>query len=252
MNLEAITVNRNISSVLRGNKYATISASEYSIIPELAKSRHQLWADWNDLQPDNYLKNGASFRLRRFANFYFQPSNQEILALEHTPYFQSSELNSYAGNIQRHLAHLKDSTLINQFLHELIKMNFKQFPMSEKMANNTWKIDVHQIRIVATSDEAGEPTPEGIHHDENEFGAMHLIERHNILDGVNTVYDNAKNPLESLTLNHPMDSLIIWDPHVMHSVSTVRPDNVSENAFRDMLLIGYCYAPDLNRPNLAA
>ncbi len=249
MNLEPITVNRNISSVLQGNKYATISAFEYSFIPELAESRQQLWVDWNDLQPDNYLKNGASFRLRRFANFYFQPSEQTILPLEQTPYFQSSELNSYAGNIHRHFARLKNSTLNNQFLHELIKTNFKQFPMSEKMANNTWKVDVHQIRIVATSDEAGEATPEGIHHDENEFGAMHLIGRHNILGGVNTIYDNAQNHLESLTLNQPMDSLIIWDPHVMHSVSTVRPDNVSEKAFRDMLLIGYCYEPDLNRPN---
>ena len=234
--------------MLQGNKFATISASEYSFSPELAKSRQQLWSDWNDLPPDNYLKNDASFRLRRFANFYFQPSKQKILPLEQTAYFQSSELNSYAGNIQRHLAHLKDSTLNNQFLHELIKMNFNQFPMSKKMTNNTWKIDVHQIRIVATSDEAGEPTPEGIHHDENEFGAMHLIGRHNVLDGVNTIYDNAQNPLESLTLKYPMDSLLIWDPHVMHSVSTVRPDNADEKAFRDMLLIGYSYEPDLKYP----
>jgi len=248
MNTASITVNRNIRSELSENKYATISANEYSFTPHLLESKQRFWTDWNDLEPDNYLKGDASFRLRRFAYFYFQPSNEEILPFAQTPYFQSNTLNSYAGGIQRHLAHLKDSTLNNRFLHELIKMNFRQFPMSDKMANNSWKVDVHQIRIVASTDEVGEPTPEGIHHDENEFGAMHLISRHNVIDGVSTIYDNAKTPIESMTLNEPMDSLIIWDPHVMHSVSAILPCNNREKAFRDILLIGYTYEPDLKRP----
>ena len=248
MNSAPIMINRHIRSELNENKYAIISADEFSFAPQLLESKQHFWADWNDLEPDNYLKDNACFRFRRFAYFYFQPSNEEILPLKQTPYFQSSELNSYAGGLQRQLAHLKGSTLNNRFLHELIKMNFKQFPMSEKIANNAWKVDVHQIRIVATADEAGEPTPEGIHHDENEFGAMHLIERHNVIDGVSTIYDNAQIPLESLTLNEPMDSLIIWDPHVMHSVSPILPDNTDEKAFRDILLIGYSYEPDLKPP----
>ncbi len=248
MNTAQIMINRNICTLLKENKYVSISANEYSFNPQLLQSKQHFWSDWDDLKPDNYLKNNASFRLRRFAYFYFQPSKEEILPLKQTTYFQSTELNSYAGGIQRHLSHLKDSTLKNEFLHELIRMNFKQFPMSEKMANNTWKIDIHQIRIIASAEEAGEPTPEGIHHDENEFGAMHLIGRHNVINGVSTIYNNAQTPLESITLNQPMDSLIIWDPHVMHSVSAILPDNTNEKAFRDILLIGYSYAPDLKRP----
>ncbi len=248
MNTAPIMINHDIRSELKENRYTTISANEYSFTPQLLESKQHFWDDWNDLEPDNYLKDNASFRFRRFAYFYFHPSNEELLPLKQTPYFQSSELNSYAGGIHRHLAHLKDLTLGNRFLHELIKMNFKQFPMSEKMANNTWKVDVHQIRIVATADEAGEPTPEGIHHDENEFGAMHLIGRHNVIGGVSTIYDNDQTPRETLTLNDPMDSLIIWDPHVMHSVSALLPDNSDEKAFRDILLIGYSYEPDLKRP----
>jgi hypothetical protein len=246
--MTAITIHRNIGPVLQDNKYATISATQYSFIPELIESKQALWADWDDLEPDNYLKNGATFRLRRFAYFYFLPSCTDIQPLKQTHYFQASELNSYAGGIQRHLAYLKDSTLNNQFLHELINMNFKQFPLSGEMANNSWKVDIHQIRILASADEVGEPTPEGIHHDENEFVVMHLIKRHNILDGINTIYNNDKQPLESVTLNQPMDSLVVWDPHVMHGVSAIRPDNENEIAFRDILLIGYTYAPDLSRP----
>jgi len=39
-----------------------------------------------------------------------------------------------------------------------------------------------------------------------------------------------------------------WDPHVMHSVSAVLPDNSGEKAYRDILLIGYSYEPDLKKP----
>ena len=248
MAIAPITINRNISSVLKEHKYATISADDYSIIPQLTDAKLDFWADWNDLEPDNYLKDGANFRFRRFAYFYFLPCTDEVRPFKKTPYFQSSELNSYAGDIQRKFVHLNDSILTNQFLHELIKINFHQFPVSEEMTQKPWKLDVHQIRIVATSDEAGEPTPEGIHHDENEFVCMHLIKRHNIDDGVNTIYDNSSKPLESFTLTDPMDSLIVWDPHVMHGVSSVRPHNSDEKAFRDMLLIGYSYEPDLQRP----
>lgn len=251
MDVDAITINRDICSALQENKYATISAGEFSVAPQLTAARQRLWADWNDLPPDNYLKDGASFRLRRFAYFYFLPSAGEVRPFPPTPYFQASELNSYAGGIQRKFAHLNDSTLTNQFLHTLIRFNFQQFPVSKEMAQQPWKLDVHQIRIVAKPDQAGEPTPEGIHHDENDFVCMHLANRQNTVGGVNTIYDNNRRALISCTLLEPMDSLIVWDPHVMHGVSSIRPQNPDEQAVRDMLLIGYSYDQDLKRPTLA-
>jgi hypothetical protein len=94
----------------------------------------------------------------------------------------------------------------------------------------------------------GEPTPEGIHHDENDFICMHLVKRQNSLGGINTVYDNDRSPLKSSTLNNPMDSVIIWDPRAMHSVSPITPRDPEQLAVRDMLLIGYTYQPELQRP----
>ena len=250
MNEASITIKRDICSELQKNKYVTVSADEFSVPPQLTEAKQRLWADWNDLPPDNYLKDGASFRLRRFAYLYFLPSTGEVLSFPPTPYFQASELNSYAGGIRRKFRHLHDSTLTNQFLLALIKFNFKQFPVNKEMAQQPWKLDVHQIRIVATPDEAGQPTPEGIHHDENDFVCMHLANRQNTVGGINTVYDNNSRPLISCTLHQPMDSLIVWDPHVMHGVSPMRQLNLDEQAVRDMLLIGYSHDPDLKRPRL--
>lgn len=97
-------------------------------------------------------------------------------------------------------------------------------------------------------DEQGEPTPEGLHHDGDDFNVIHLIRRQNATGGKSTVCDNDRNLLASCTLRQPMDSVLVWDPHVMHGVTPIHPENQSEPAIRDVLVIGYNYRPDLRRP----
>ncbi len=246
MNL--ITAQRKFCSELAGKKYVHMPADEFTIAPKLGVDQQRFWADWNQLDPDNYLRDDGHFRLRAFAYLYFLPCAGEILPFPPTSYFQADELNSYAGGIQRNFSPMSESTLTNQFLMELIKFNFRQFPVAPNKTRQPWKLDVHQIRIVATPDEAGHPTPEGIHHDENDFVAIHLVSRSNVIGGLNTVYDNNRNPLASWTLHQPMDSLILWDTQVMHGVDPIHPRNPGEHAFRDVLLIGYSLDPDLQRP----
>ncbi len=246
--MDLITVDRAIRTELQKKKYALISADEFAVVPELAADRQHLRADWGNLEPDSYLKDGARFRLRRFGLFYLLPSTWELLPLPPAPYFQSAGINAYAGGIERNFAPLLDATLANQFLHELIKFNFRQFPVDSQMSHKPWEIDVHQFRIVATQDEQGEPTPEGLHHDGDDFNVIHLIRRQNATGGTSTVCDNDRNLLASCTLRQPMDSVLVWDPHVMHGVTPIHPENPSEPAIRDVLVIGYNYRPDLRRP----
>lgn len=248
MNTKLITVDRAIRPELREKKFALISADEFSIAPELAADRQRLWTEWDHLEPDNYLKDGAHFRLRRFGLFYLLPSTAELLPRSPALYFQAAEINTYAGGIERKFAPLFESTLTNQFLHELIQFNFRQFPVDSRIAHQPWEVDVHQFRIVATQDEQGEPTPEGIHHDGDDFNAIHLIQRQNATGGINTVYDNDRNPLTSCVLRQPMDSVLVWDPHVMHGVTPIHPENPLRPAIRDVLVIGYNYSPDLKPP----
>ncbi len=246
--MDLITINRTVRSELREQKYALILADEFSIDPELTAARQCLWADWDNLELDNYLKDGGRFRQRRFALFYFLPSPGDLLPLPSASYFQSSEVNTYAGGVAREFAPLLEKSLTNQFLHELIKFNFRQFPVDSSMTHQPWEIDVHQFRVVASQDELGEPTPEGIHHDGDDFNCIHLIARQNVTGGVNSVYDNDGVRLASYTLRHPMDSIIVWDPHVMHGVTPIHPEKPGELAIRDVLVIGYNYRPDLKRP----
>lgn len=246
--MDHIRIARTIRPELQEKKYALISADEFSIASELANDMKQLWTDWNHLEPDNHLKGGAHFRRRRFGLFYFQPTTGELYPLPPAPYFQSAGINTYAGGVERQFAPLLNETFNNQFLRELIKFNFRQFPIDNQMANHPWEIDIHQFRIIASQDEQGEPTPEGMHHDGDDFNAIHLIQRQNANGGVNSIYDNDRQLLASTTLSQTMDSVIVWDPHVMHGVTPIHPQNTAEAAIRDVLVIGYNHRPDLKRP----
>ena len=242
------TTSGAVHSQLREQKYTLILADQFSFAPELATARQKLWSDWDNLALDNYLRHGGRFRQRRFGLFYLLPSAGEVLPLPSAPYIQSREVNMYAGGIAREFAPLLEDSLTNQFLHELIKFNFRQFPVDNSLADQAWEIDVHQFRVVASQNEQGEPTPEGIHHDGDDFNCIHLIGRYNVAGGVNSIYDNSCNLLASYTLDRPMDSIIVWDPYVMHGVSPIHPKDPNKPAIRDVLVLGYNYRPELKRP----
>ncbi|MCP5053583.1 MAG: 2OG-Fe dioxygenase family protein [bacterium] len=246
MNL--INTNHAVKPELNDRKYSFIQANEICIAPGLEVHRKQLWLDWGRLEPDKYLKDGAKFRLRRFGLFYFLPAAKELIFIPSGTYYQPASLNAYAGGIERKFAPLLDSTVENSFFRELVLFNFEQFPVEPGKLTQPWKVDAHQFRVVATASEAGEPTPEGVHRDGDDFAVIHLVNRKNVRGGINTVHDNDRKQIDSLTLHQPMDSVFLWDPYIMHAVTGINPENPDEPAIRDILAIGYKHCPGFKRP----
>ncbi|TDF41788.1 hypothetical protein EYS14_02785 [Alteromonadaceae bacterium M269] len=249
MKVNAIDIKQSVLETLRLKKYAGVRADDYVIPSNYIEAKNQFWRDWQSLEPDHYLKGNSSFRYRRFCYFYYHPEDDELAAFANTPYYQPAELNSYVGGIFRHFSPMQRQTLDNRFLHDLIRVMFKQFPLTSEMRSHPWKLDVHQVRIVGSAKEKGEPTPEGIHHDENDFVSMHLVNRQNAIGGISGVYNTDKQPIDSITLTEPMDSLLVWDQHVMHAVSPIHPLNPDAEAIRDVLIIGYSHEPLLQHPS---
>lgn len=243
-----ISTKHPIQSNLEEKKYSVVSGNDINISSELTDDYKNMIGTWDNLEKDKYLKDDASFRLRRFGLFYLLPSLNELYPLPPSDYFQSEEINTYAGGVSRQFAPLQIETFKNPYLHALIHFNFSQFPIEDEKKDTSWEVDVHQFRIVGSQNEIGEPTPEGIHHDGDDFNAIHLMHRQNAKGGVNTVYDNDKTPLANTTLLNPMDTVIVWDPHVMHGVSPISPENPANPAIRDVLVIGYNHKPNLNKP----
>lgn len=224
---------------LRTKGYALMTSEELPIDPSVRQYEAQLAKEWEDLEVDKYLQNGARFRERRYDRFHYVPSEETISLKPHQPYFQSSEVNNYGGGVQRDVAPLTRSTLDNPLLYELIRFDFAQFPVGSAQLDKPWDVQCHQFRIIGRSAELGEPTPEGPHRDEVHFGAIHLMSRTNAGGGVSQVYGQDRQLRAELCLMAPMDTMFWSDEMILHAVTPITVLDDEWPAIRDVLILGY-------------
>jgi len=228
--------------------FTRIRATDWVIPPVLAQHCNQLRSDWDSLELDRHLKNGATFRRRRYGRYYWSPCDDVLRSLPNEAYFQPEDQNSYAGGITREFASLLPQSVENPFLMQLVRCCFDQLPIDDPKKRQVWEVRVHQIRIVATPSEAGEPAPEGIHQDGTDFLTLHLVGRKNVSGAESTIYDLERRPLFSYTMAEVMDSFILEDPRIMHGVTSVLSADGSSPATRDLLGLDFIFNPALAAP----
>jgi len=236
---------KNVTLELRTQGYSVVRGDRLDVDSAARAYESTLTAEWDNLELDNYLKDGARFRERRYGRFYYVPSTGVIRLLGHTPYFQSTTANSYAGGIDRVVAQVTASSAENPLMRELIEFDFRQFPADPELRDKPWHVACHQFRIIANADEAGDPTPEGVHRDEIDFGAIHLMSRTNTEGGYSRIYDNSRNMVAEFRLESLMDTLFWADRDVLHSVTPITAADPTRPAVRDILILGYTCMPDL-------
>jgi hypothetical protein len=207
-----------------------------------------LCPSWDRLEVDRYLKAGARFRRRRYGRYFWSPAEDVLAALPPEPYFQPADENPYAGGVARTFAPLQPETLSNPFLPALVRSTFECLPVATDKKYTTWEVRIHQIRIVASTEEPGLPAPEGIHQDGTDFLTLHLVRRHNIVGAESTIYDLGRRPIQHYTMRDPLDSLILEDPRIMHGVTAVYPADARTVGTRDVLGVDFIHRPDLQRP----
>lgn len=230
---------------LRTRGFALVRGEHLDLPASARAYQAGLAAEWDALDRDNYLKGGARFRERRYGRYCYLPSRDDIQLLEHQPYYQSRAANGYAGGIRRHVSPLTTSSVHNPLLDELIRFDFAQFPVADEHLDDTWSVACHQFRIIATPEEVGDPTPEGIHRDEIDFGAIHLMSRTNAAGGISRVYDDDRQLLAQFQLQSALDTMFWADSKILHAVTPITVLDPPEPAVRDILILGYTRTPGL-------
>jgi hypothetical protein len=246
--MERIKIDQNVRREIADQGYAWIPRAGWSIGSQLEPHWRRLREDWDHLELDRYLEDGAKFRQRRYGRFYWSPATDVLAALPQKPYFQPENENPYAGGIERTLAPLLPDTVPNPFLHALVRSTFGCLPVGDDRQQVTWEVRVHQIRVVASPEEPGLPAPEGIHQDGTDFLTLHLVRRRNIVGGETTIYDLDRKPIRRHTMLETLDSLILEDPRIMHGVTPVYPADGRTLGIRDLLGVDFIYSPDLEGP----
>lgn len=236
----------DIKGELRSQGYSLVRTEDLPLDPSVRLYEEALAAEWDNLGPDNYLKNSGRFRERRYGRYCYIPAERSIRLLTHRPYFQSETANSYAGGIDRIVDPVTETSVNNPLMNALIDFNYAQFPARDEHASDTWEVACHQFRIIATPDEVGEPTPEGIHRDEIDFGAIHLMSRTNVTGGQSKIYNNDREQIAEFALESRMDTMYWADHSVLHAVTPINPADASRPAVRDILILGYRRTPKLD------
>lgn len=192
---------------------------------------------WNHLEPDPYLAAKGRFRRRRHATFS-ATAQGGVRPEAHQAHFQALQYNALQGDIERWFEPVTPAVVAGASMRSILGF-CREFFGSLAPAVPRWHIEVHQFRIEATRDAAGEPTPEGSHRDGVDYVLVLLINRHNIASGTTTIHSPDGRLLGDFTLTHPLDAALIHDPSVFHGVTPVRPLVADEAAFRDVLVVTF-------------
>ncbi|MCP1373470.1 2OG-Fe dioxygenase family protein [Dyella lutea] len=194
-------------------------------------------ASWNDLAPDTYLAAQGRHRRRRHATFAVGEDGA-IVRQPHQPHFQSLAYNRLQGDIQRWFEPIEPAVVEGDSLQRILTFSRDLFGALAPPARQ-WHVEVHQFRIEALPEQAGEPTPEGMHRDGVDYVLVLMIDRHNIASGTTTILASDGTELGSFTLTRPLDAALVDDARVFHGVTPVSPLDPAQPAHRDVLVVTF-------------
>jgi hypothetical protein len=191
-------------------------------------------ASWNALELDRYMADGGRYRRRRHAVYAADPGGP-IIRAPHQPHYQSRDYNTLNGGIARWFEPIDASIGAGPTLQSILSASRALF---ERLAGpQAWHVELHQFRIEARADEAGQPTPEGVHRDGVDYVLVLLIARQNIASGTTTVHRLSGEELGAFTLTEPLDAALLDDSKVAHGVTPIEPVDPDLPAYRDVLVV---------------
>ncbi len=193
---------------------------------------------WDDLQPDQYLKDGGRYRRRRHSCFVIDASDGQntwtVKQAPHRAHWQSEEYNALHGGMRRWFEPIRDDVVSQPAWSTLLRCLAQQFTAQKQV--HRWHVEAHQFRI-DTSEGIGRPTPEGAHRDGVDFVAVFLVAREGIKGGETRVFEAAGPNGQRFTLAEPWSLLLLDDARVIHESTPIQPEG--EHGYRDTLVLTY-------------
>ena len=191
-----------------------------------------LAADWSDLPPDDYLKDGGRYRRRRHSCFIVE--GPAVNQAPHRAHWQPVEYNALHGGMHRLFEPVEPAIVAQPAWQQLIRALGDA--CSQVKGSQPWFIEAHQFRI-DTTDGIGRPTPEGAHRDGVDFVAVLLIGREQVKGGETRIFEAHGPNGKRFTLTEPWSLLLLDDAAVIHESTPIQP--IGEHGHRDTLVLTY-------------
>ena len=194
-----------------------------------------LRTDWDDLPPDDYLRDGGRYRRRRHSCFVAQGT--EVRQMPHRAHWQPVRYNALHGGMQRWFAPMQAATVASpawQHLVRAVASAAQQALLPAGTASALWCVEAHQFRI-DTEGGVGRPTPEGAHRDGVDLVAVFLVGREAMKGGETRIFEAASPAGQRFTLSEPWSVMLLDDARMIHETTPIQP--TGELGWRDTLVL---------------
>lgn len=220
-----------LAATLQRDGYAVLQAADVLALAGVSAADLALLAQsWDQLEPDQHLKDGGRYRRRRHSCFI-----QRAAALEQVPHrahWQPVEYNALHGGMHRMFAPVDPRTVEQAAWQRLIVALGRI--CTEVAGVPQWHVEAHQFRI-DTQGGIGRPTPEGAHRDGVDFVAVLLVSRTGIKGGETRVFEADGPNGKRFTMTEPWTLLLLDDARVIHESTPIQP--LGESGHRDTLVL---------------
>ena len=220
-------------AALRESGFAVLDAAAVrALTGACADSLKTLAHAWDDLAPDEYLKDGGRYRRRRHASFIAQGG--ELHDVPHRPHWQPLAYNALHGGMQRWFAPVDAATRARGDWRALLAWLAQV--ADALWGAQPWYGEAHAFRI-DTEGGIGRPTPEGAHRDGVDLVAEFLVTRAGIKGGETRVFEIDGPRGQRFTLDEAWAVLLLDDHKVIHETTPVQPLAADAPGHRDTLVI---------------
>ena len=241
-----LTPPEHLLSAMRAQGFAVLAPEALAALAGVTPTDLQaLAASWNDLPPDQYLKDGGRYRRRRHASVVVE--GEALRTVPHRAHWQPLSYNALHGGMQRWFEPMAEPVLAQPVWTRLL--GWLGAVASQLQGAQPWFTELHQFRI-DTTDGIGRPTPEGAHRDGVNWVAVFLVGRHGIKGGETRVFDMDSPRGQRFTLTEPWSLLLLDDQRVIHETTPIQP--TGEVGWRDTLVVTLRAGGFLADPNAAA
>ncbi len=220
---------------IRDHGYALLAPDDVGRLTGCSRAElDALLPAWDDLPPDEHLRDGGRYRYRRHASYRLESDRLEDVP--HRAHWQSLDYNALHGGMMRWFAPIGDDTREQPAWGRILTSLGGVCDVVR--GPERWSIEAHQFRI-DTGDGIGRPTPEGAHRDGVDFVAVFLLARHLIRGGETRVFEADGPTGLRFTLEAPWSLMLMDDPRVIHESTPIQPLEEGVTGHRDTLVITY-------------
>jgi hypothetical protein len=229
-----LTAPGDLPAQLASAGFAVLDAATLAQLAALDPATCATWAGlWDDLPPDEHLRDGGRYRRRRHG--CFTVDGARVQPAPHRAHWQPVEYNALHGGIERWFAPLETGFVTEPLWLRLLLMLGRR-ASALRPGVQTWYTEAHQFRI-DTAGGIGRPTPEGAHRDGVDLVAVMLIERVGVKGGETRVFDADGPAGQRFTMDQPWQTLLLDDERVIHETTPIQPLDAARVGHRDTLVV---------------